>query len=203
MAQKFPNILKVVIFFLLPVISYPQTGNEMVELGTKKYNLNKRGMTVLTTWSALNIAGGAGYFISGSKEEQYFYAMNAGWGVINLAIALPGLTAKKPVFASKYELLANQTKTEKIFLANAMLDLVYITGGFVFKEAAKNQSDLDRRAMYSGFGNSFILQGAGLFFFDVSMTQLNNRFRKKHIHPLMLNTQVSFNGRGIGINHYF
>jgi hypothetical protein len=73
----------------------------------------------------------------------------------------------------------------------------------LFKEASKNQTDPVRKAMYSGFGNSFILQGAGLFVFDLSMTSLNNRFRKKHIQPLIENTQITINYGRIGINHYF
>jgi hypothetical protein len=203
MAQKFPNILKVVAFFLLPVIYYPQSGSEIEEVTTKKHVLNHGGMVVLTGWSAVNILSGSGYFISKAPEEKYFFAMNAGWGLINLAIALPGLSAKKQSFKSKYDVLASQTKTEKIFLANAMLDVAYITGGFLFKEASKNQSDPERKAMYAGFGNSFILQGAGLFIFDLSMTSLNNRFRRRYLQPLLENTQITINYGRLGINHYF
>lgn len=203
MKQKLANILKVVIFFLLPVISYPQSGNETEEVTLKKHTLNHNGMKVLTAWSIASIASGAGYFVSHAAEEKYFYAMNAGWGFVNLAIALPGLRAKKPSYKTKFELLQNQTKTEKIFLANAMLDLTYITGGFLLKEMAKNQTNTSRKAMWSGFGNSFILQGAGLLAFDVSMTILNNKFRKKNIEPLIANTQIAIAPGRIGFTRYF
>jgi hypothetical protein len=192
--QHIHNILKVVGFLLLVVDSRAQSAeNELNNYAEKRYNLNKKGMIVLTTWASANIISGSAYFITGSKEEKYFYAMNAAWGVINLSIAVPGLSGKKQGYSSKEKLYKDQLKTEKIFAVNAVLDVLYIGGGFGLKEVAKNQSDMNKKAMFSGFGNSFLLQGAGLLAFDITMWTLNRKNRKKHLSRLMNNTEISLN----------
>ena len=109
-------------------------------------------MIVLTTWASANIISGGAYFITKSPEEKYFYGMNSAWGAVNLAIAIPSLLSKKPKYPSKFKQLEDQIKIEKVFLINAGLDLVYITGGFTLKELAKNQTDTNKKAMLSGFG---------------------------------------------------
>jgi hypothetical protein len=128
----------------------------------RKNRLNHNGMIVLTSWAGANIAGSAaGYALTNSYEEKQFYIMNGAWGVINLGIALPGLLSKQKSTTSIYELQKNQTKLEKLFLANAILDVVYITGGFYLKEYGSHQEDTKKQHMYNGFGNSVIIQGAG------------------------------------------
>jgi hypothetical protein len=206
MTQKILNILKVVVF-LLPVAGIEaQVTNAYADVGVyaeKKHKINRHGMIVLTSWASVNIISGTGYFISGSKREQYLYAMNAAWGAVNLAIALPGLVSKKKSYNSKNELLKDQLKTEKVFIINAALDLVYIGGGFVLNEVSKNQLDRNHSVMLAGFGDSFMVQGAGLLVFDTAMWLLNKNHRKKQLVPILENTQISLNGRGIKLSCHF
>ncbi|MES2514516.1 MAG: hypothetical protein V4580_10245 [Bacteroidota bacterium] len=168
----------------------------------RKNRLNHRGMIVLTSWAGANIAGSAaGYALTKSYEEKQFYIMNGAWGLINIGIAIPGLFSKPKPITTIYDLQKGQTKMEKIFLANAILDVVYITGGFYLKEFGSNQPDIKKQQMYNGFGNSVILQGAGLMAFDVAMTILNNRNRKKHLDPFLKKASISFSGNFIKLGY--
>lgn len=195
MTQKISNILKVVAFSLPLVSLQAQDANSLDNFAQKKHDLKNNGMIILTTWASANILSGGAYFITISPEEKYFYGMNCAWGVVNLAIAVPSLLSKKPYYKSKYKLLEDQIKKEKVFLINAGLDLTYIAGGFIMKEVAKNQSDMNNKAMLSGFGNSFILQGGAIFILDVGMTALHTKNRKKYLNKILENSEI-----GLGPN---
>jgi hypothetical protein len=200
MTHKILNILKVVVI-LLPLVEIraqvAKSPDSLNFCAQKKQDLNHCGMITLTTWASVNILSGTGYFISQPRRDQYFYAMNAAWGAVNLAIAIPGLLSKKKHYDSEIELRKDHLKTEKIFLINAFLDVVYIGGGVALKEVANNQSDKNYKAMFSGFGNSFIVQGSGLLLFDVSMYLANRKNRKKCLDHLLQNSQISFTGKGL------
>lgn len=100
-----------------------------------------------------------------------------------------------------YDLQKSQTQAEKLFLANAILDVVYISGGFYMKEFASNQTDIKKQERFNGFGNSVIIQGAGLMAFDLIMTILNNRNRKKHLDPFLKKASISFTGNYIKLGY--
>jgi MFS family permease len=181
-----------------------QTDSIIQHFDERKNRLNHNGMIVLTSWAGANIAGSAvGYALTNSYEEKQFYIMNGAWGVINLGIALPGLLSKQKPAISIYDIQKNQTKLEKIFLANAILDIVYITGGFYLKEYGSHQEDIKKKQMYNGFGNSVILQGAGLMAFDVAMTLLNNRNRNRHLDPFLKKASISFSGNFVKLGYKF
>jgi hypothetical protein len=196
-------LLLVLLFFSLNLV-VSQNDSVIRKFDERKNHLNHNGMIVLTSWAGANIAGSAaGYALTNSYEEKQFYIMNGAWGVINLGIALPGLLSKPRPAVSIYELQKKQTKMEKIFLANAVLDVVYITGGFYLKEYGTHQEDIKNKQMYNGFGNSVIIQGAGLMVFDVAMTILNNRNRKKHLDPFLKKASVSFSGNFVRLGYRF
>ncbi|MES2761065.1 MAG: hypothetical protein V4677_02620 [Bacteroidota bacterium] len=181
-----------------------QNDSVIKQFDERKNRLNHNGMIVLTSWAGANIAGSvAGYALTNSYEEKQFYIMNGAWGVINLGIALPGLLSKPKSITSIYELQKGQTKLEKIFLANAILDVAYISGGFYLKEYGSNQPDIKTQQLCNGYGNSVIIQGAGLMIFDVAMTILNNRNRKKHLDPFLKKASVSFTGNTIRLGYTF
>lgn len=181
-----------------------QNDSLIKQFDRKKQKLNHTGMIVLSSWAGANIAGSAiGYGLTNSYEEKQFYMMNGAWGLINLGIALPGVFAKPKESAGIYELQKSQTKMEKIFLANAILDVVYITGGVCLKQYSYNQTDIKKQQQFNGFGNSVIMQGAGLFVFDTFMTLLNNRNRKKNLDPFLKNAKVSFSGNYFKIGYRF
>lgn len=206
MTQKILNILKVAAF-LLPLAGIKaqvtNTPDSLSSYALKKHQLNHNGMIILTSWASANILSGAGYFTAKPEHDQYFYAMNAAWGAVNLAIALPALLSRNKHYNSEHELLKDQLKTEKIFLINAALDVVYIGGGFGLKEIVSNQSDMHNKAMFSGFGDSFIAQGGGLLIFDVAMFLANKMNRKNHMEGLMRNTQISLSGQRCSVTFRF
>ena len=196
------NYLLSILFFFTIKFSIAQTDSIIKQFDTQKKNLNHKGMIVLSSWAGANIIGsGIGYTLTKSNEEKEFYIMNGAWGIINLGIALPGLLSKTKPTPTLYELQKNQTKIEKLFLANALLDVAYISGGFYLKEYGSNQTDIKKQQMYNSFGNSVIIQGAGLMIFDVAMTVLNNRNRKKHLDPFLKKASVSFTGNTIRLNY--
>lgn len=176
----------------------------MRHFDAKRYKLNKTGMIVLSTWGAANIAGSAiGYGLTDSYEEKQFYLMTGAWGLINLGIALPGALAKQKPSASLYEMQKTQSKMEKIFLANAMLDVAYIAGGVALRQYSYNQKDIKDQQRFNGFGNSVIVQGAGLLVFDSFMTFLNNRNRRRNLDPVLKKASISFTGNYFRLAYRF
>lgn len=179
MIQKVLNILKVVGFFLLVADLEAQDTLFIKKMGHQQHRLNKQGMVVLTSWASVNILSGSAVFISNSYEEKCFYAMNSGWGLVNLAIAIPSLLAKPKSYSDINKLSENLRKTEKVFLLNAGLDVLYVTAGIAAIEYSKTQESLKQEEMFSGFGKSVVIQGASLLVFDGIMFQLNKNLRKK------------------------
>jgi len=199
--------MKLIILILCSVISLgslAQNDTLIKSFDAKRYKLNKKGMIVLSTWGAATIAGSAlGYGLTNSHEEKQFYLMNGAWGLINLGIALPGALAKQKTSASIYEMQKTQTKMEKIFLANAMLDVGYIAGGVALKQYGYNQTDVKQQQQFNGFGNAIIIQGAGLLVFDSFMTILNNRNRKKNLDPILKKASITFAGNYFRVGYRF
>ena len=197
------QLILIILFFSLKC-AVAQNDSIIKQFDDRKNHLNRNGMIVLTSWAGANIVGSSiGYALTNSYEEKEFYLMNGAWGIINLGIALPGLLSKAKPTPTLYELQKNQTKIEKLFLANAILDVAYISGGFYLKEYGSNQPDQKKQQMYNGFGNSVIIQGAGLMIFDAAMTVLNNRNRKKHLDPFLKKASVSFTGNFVRLGYRF
>lgn len=202
MNQKVHNILKVVAFFLLVVDLEAQEVEKIRLLSEKKQQINRKGMVVLTSWASVNVLSGVGYFVSGDYKEQCFYGMNGAWGIVNLSIALPALLMESKQPDSMKKLIDNQQKTEKIFLINSALDVVYVAGGITLYHWSNLQKNEQQKLMFSGFGNSIIMQGAALLIFDTSMFLANRKFRKKELNDSR-NLQISFAPNQIRINYRF
>lgn len=184
--------------------SFTQTDTLIRHFDSKRYELNKKGMIVLSSWGGATIAGSAaGYALTNSYEEKQFYLMNGAWGLINLGIALPGALASPKSSSSIHEMQKTQTKMEKIFLANAMLDVAYVAGGVALKQYGYNQTELKKQQQFNGFGNAVILQGAGLLIFDSFMTILNNRNRKRNLDPILKKASISFTGNYFRLGYRF
>ncbi len=192
------------LFCLIMSCATAQNDSIIQQFEYKKNKLNHTGMIVLSSWAGANLAGSAiGYGLTNSYEEKQFYIMNGAWGAINLGISLPGLFSKPKASQSIYETQKNQTRVEKLFLANAVLDVVYVTGGFYLKQYGNNQAEIKKQQQFNGFGNSVILQGAGLLIFDTFMTLLNNKNRKTHLDPFLKKASISFAGNYFKIGYRF
>ncbi len=57
-------------------------------------------------------------------------------------------------------------RSENIYLINAGLDLLYVTGGAWMVSASSNSTE--NEDMLRGYGQSVIIQGAFLFLFDLT-----------------------------------
>ncbi|MEM9888726.1 MAG: hypothetical protein AAF849_22715 [Bacteroidota bacterium] len=131
----------------------------------------KTAMTILGSWAIGNIAVGS---VLASRQEgtsKYFNQMNAGWNVINLAIAgfgYYGALKADPSGFDSYQSIQEQYKLQKLLLFNAGLDVGYMLGGVYLIERSKNTASDKNPERLKGFGQSIVLQGAFLFVFDLT-----------------------------------
>ncbi len=196
--------IAILLCLLSATAAFAQNDTLIKNFDNKRYQLNKKGMIVLSSWGGATIAGSAaGYALTNSYEEKQFYLMNGAWGLINLGIALPGALARPKSSSSIHDMQKTQTRMEKIFLANAMLDVAYIAGGVALKQYSYNQSEVKAQQRFNGFGNAVIIQGAGLLVFDSFMTFLNNRNRKRNLDPILQKASISFTGNYFRLGYRF
>jgi len=97
-------------------------------------------MLTLGSYAVSNFAiSGAGYFLSEDESTKRFHEMNVMWNTVNLGLAVPGyLKARKN--AGNYsidQMLAEQRKTEQIFLINTGLDVGYFAAGYLCETMLK------------------------------------------------------------------
>lgn len=143
--------------------------------------ISQLSMLTLGGWSVTNLAVGGILSTQTEGSTKYFHQMNAGWNIINLAIAGAGyLGIRKELKIKDWNFsntVAAQHKMQKILLFNAGLDLAYMMSGVYLIERSKN--DLENQDRFKGFGQSLILQGGFLFVFDLVQNQLHQRHGKK------------------------
>ena len=144
----------------------------------QRFAINKRGFLVLSSWSAANIISGIAGTTTSSGQAKYFHQMNAIWGAVNLAIALPGYIGARKSNAdlTLAASLKGQAAAEKTFIFNAGLDLAYIAGAVWLVEKGNTASNSDK---YKGYGKSVLMQGAFLLVFDAVMFASHNQHGKK------------------------
>ncbi|MBS1669765.1 MAG: hypothetical protein JST58_20520 [Bacteroidetes bacterium] len=162
----------------------------------ERINMTKNGMMALGAWGTVNLISGSIGIASSGGETKYFHQMNLIWGAVNLSIALPTyLEIKKQASnLSIAETFKQQSHIEKLFLFNAGLDLVYITGGFYCLAKGENDS---RQNLYRGYGKSLMMQGGGLLLFDAVMYFSHTHHGKKLFNLL---SKVQFTGNSIGLS---
>lgn len=155
-----------------------------IEFNKAKTKVNQKGMLVLGSWGAANVIGsGIGAF-STEGETQAFHQMNVGWGIINTGIATLSLAGNKNAKTdlSQVETIKQLEATKRLFLFNAALDVAYMATGAYMIEKAKSIDDTKRSDQLSGFGKSFILQGAGLMIFDAVMYSIHTKNGKRNLY---------------------
>ena len=136
----------------------------------RHYERKAEAMTVLTGWGTANVlVGGIGAAASDDEQTRQFHLMNAGWGAINAALGVfGGRSARRDRRAGQPLDIAyaDLRRTEKILLFNAGLDLGYVAGGAYLLERAKRPGS-ETAARDKGWGQAIVLQGVGLFVFDL------------------------------------
>lgn len=158
------------ILLLLSVSASIYTSAQKVDLARferERVSKQQHAMIVLGGWSAANIIVSGIATDTRNKEMRYFHQMNVMWGGINVAIAglgYWGAGREKIDNRTLAAVLKHQNKTEKTFLLNAGLDLLYIGGGVLMNKTSDNQKVPER---FKGYGNSIMLQGGFLLLFDV------------------------------------
>ena len=177
-----------IIGMVLLLLAYPVTGqgqSAYLDYYGKSLEMNNIGMGILGGWALANISVGVYGWSQQSGQSSYFHQMNLFWNTINLSIAgfalYNNLTSDYALLPGE-ELLEMQEKTQRLFLINAGLDVAYVAMGFFLKYlATKYPKNADR---LRGYGNSVILQGSFLFFFDLVMYGLHRSHRMDFLNQL-------------------
>ena len=184
---------KMWLLFLFLGLSYSAFAqNDLLDINQQRLQRQKTAMTVLGTWAIGNLAMGGIQASRTSGENRYFHQMNAGWNVVNLAIAGFGYysaTTTDPSSLDLYTSLKEQQKLENLLLFNGGLDVGYVLGGLYLMERSKRLSPEKKPERLKGFGRSIIVQGGFLFAFDLAtyfvVASGNERFE-----PLMSSNGV-------------
>lgn len=149
---------------------------DLLKFEKKRVGISKKSMLVLGGWSVANIVVSGIATNTRNKEMRYFNQMNVMWGGINLAIAGLGYWGagrekiNNPTLAS---VLKHQSKTEKTYLINTGLDVLYMGAGLWMNKASDHQKSPDK---FKGYGNSIMLQGGFLLLYDA----VNYAIHRKH-----------------------
>jgi len=151
------------IVFTLPAFSQKDV---LLKFEKQRTGYTKKSMMVLGGWSAANIIVSGFATNTRNREMRYFHQMNVQWNAINLVFAGLGYWGAGKENISNPTLLGvlkHQNKTEKTYIFNTALDLVYVAGGLYMTERSKTRTD---PAKLKGYGNAIMLQGGFLFVYD-------------------------------------
>lgn len=166
------------IFLLSIVVSMKINAQDSLQ--SLAYHRNRvvfTGMKILGSWGIANIGTGVAGWAGAKGTNKYFYQMNTFWGAVNTGVALLGYRNAQRKMTTKISAVAAVKagqKTERIFLVNTALDLVYIGAGAY----VRNRGNIRGDARLKGYGSSVMLQGIFLTLFDAAMYKLqrdNNR----------------------------
>lgn len=188
------NILFLSLFLLLSTKNFSQ--NLMLSnFNQERNNLNRKGMTVLSSWAGANLITNGILLSNSSGSDKYFYQMNVYWNVVNGALAGLGILGAKKTSGnlSAFQTLEEQSSTEKTFLVNTGLDAAYVMTGVYLLEKSKNSTD--NQDMLKGYGQSVILQGGFLLLFDGIMYGVHRSHLKK---GRVIFENLTFTGNHVG-----
>ncbi len=186
------------IFLLNYLSAFSQ--NEFSEFNRDANRTGKTAMLVLGSWGIANAAVGGIGMIHSSGESYYFNQMSLIWGAINISIAASGYIGMKkgPPEFSLTETIRRHYASEKIYMINAALDLVYMAAGaYCIQRGNAEPTHYD---LYNGYGKSLLLQGGGLFVFDCVNTLINLR-KGKQLYKIL--EALRFNGKTAAIFWHF
>lgn len=172
-----PSPRRFLVFALLALAGASLTAQESLEAyNIRRERVTRTAMTVLASWSAVNLTAGTILsFTADDPERAAFHQMNAGWNVVNAALAVPSLigSVRRIEEASSLDLtgsLVAQNRIEDTLLFNAGIDVGYVAAGFYLTERARRGGP--EAARLAGFGRSLIVQGGFLFAFDIAVYAL-------------------------------
>lgn len=138
----------------------------------RRTTLGLGGMSTLTGWSLINIAGGTIGNFTTTGHTRYFHQGNAMWNSVNLVLGVVGLISetrarKRPLGLAEGRLRSH--RSQLAFVINAGLDVLYISSGAVLWQLGPSARGPAMQDRLVGYGQALVLQGAFLFAFDVGM----------------------------------
>ena len=156
-------IVPVIIFISLTSAVKSQDSTSIHDLFYKK---QQQSLSLLSSWSLGNLILSpiaTKNLFSPSTTNEYFHQMNFSWNLLNVGIAglghiIVNKDSKKPWDIQTLHF--KKKKAEKSIIINMGLDLAYMVTGFIIK------NNLAESSMNKGYGNSIILQGGYLLFYD-------------------------------------
>jgi hypothetical protein len=188
--------LKLLLVFIAIGTSYQS--QPMMNFNKERQHIDQQLIIGLGTWAVSNFTlSGYGWATAATSQEKYFHQMNVMWNTVNLALAVPGYIRSKNanLGLNEVQTLAEQRKTQKIFLVNSALDLGYMASGFVLKK--QNSTDASKQAQFEGYGKSLLLQGGFLLFFDLGAYFIHQKHGQKLNTNLVSKLQPSSVGIGL------
>jgi len=217
--NSFPNLINIMKNILLLFIllwSITVSAQSLDEINERRFRHSMNGSIALTSWAGANIVSGAIGMATTTGEWKHFHEMNVIWNVVNLGLGVPGLFSKKKkeMGLSLEKTVKKTTTTKIIYLANGVLDVAYITTGFLFREIGlRNSQNTVKRDRFMGFGNSIIMQGGFLLIFDfvqfglhtINGKRIDKHWKKISVRPygLGMHLSVCLNTPKIEIGHAF
>ena len=191
------------IFMLFGILFFLASSNaqDLTSINKDRQKLSREGMTFLTSWAAVNIAGGTtAYFLAKDREWKYFHEMNVLWNTVNLGLGISGLLMerKSRTDLNMEQSLKAQKRVERIFLVNSGIDLIYIGSGLAMRQM-QNAKNPERMR---GYGNALILQGSFLLVFD-GVEYFLHRSNGFGLKSKKSNLSLNFNGNSLGLSYYF
>jgi len=191
-----------IIIQLFALTLWAQNGNDILgEYHHTRISTQQSGMLTLGAWAAGNMFFSGAAMMNTTGSTYRFHQMNVFWNVVNFGIAAGGYFGlPSPNEVPSLTTTMNEYHNfNKILLLNAGLDVAYMVGGFYLKEKAKNSEN--RKALFKGYGNSVILQGAFLFVFDLTLYFIN----QSHLQGIMQseNWNLAISTAGFGITYSF
>ena len=158
---------------------------------SKSQMINRGGMYVLGGWAITNIVSGAIGWKYSTGDTRYFHQMNLFWNTVNLTIAGFGLAH---TFSTEFhsmtgpEMLDKHLGSERLFLINAGLDLLYIGGGYYMKYRSTVKEK--NKDLLSGYGKSIMMQGGFLLVFDMVMYLIQRHHRIQFLESANLDLSM-------------
>ena len=160
----------------------------LANFAATRTRLDQRGLAVLGGWAVSNI------LVSGIATGQtdgsahYFHQMNIGWGAVNLVLSGTGyLSARRAANQPITDRAGNvraQSRTEKLYLFNAGLDVAYLATGLYLLEKGRNPTADGSPDRWRGYGQSLLLQGGFLLLFDGFQYATHHRHGQQ-LYPLL------------------
>ena len=188
--------LKLLLVFIAIGTGY--RSQPIMNFNSERQHIDQQLMIGLGTWAVSNFTlSGYGWATASTSQEKYFHQMNVMWNTVNLALAVPGYIRSKNanLGLNEVQTLAEQRKTQKIFLVNSALDLGYMASGFVLKQ--QNSTNPNKEAQLQGYGNSLLLQGGFLLLFDLSAYWIHQHHGRISQEKGSFQLQPSSNGIGL------